>query len=105
MLPTAFDEASRQTYGRLYWVITAVLVVATVAAWIWGERWAQVTVGVVALAFILVVGVVNHRRMNRIARDRARRAGAGGGAGAGAGAGASAGAGAGPAAGDDPESA
>jgi len=100
MLPTAFDEASRQTYGRLYWVITAVLVVATVAAWIWGERWAQVTVGVVALAFILVVGVVNHRRMNRIARDRARRAGAADGD---AGAGASAGAGA--AAGDDPESA
>ena len=100
MLPTAFDEASRQTYGRLYWVITAVLVVATVAAWIWGERWAQVTVGVVALAFILVVGVVNHRRMNRIARDRARRAGGGGAA-----AGASAGAGAGPAAGDDTENA
>jgi Zn-dependent protease with chaperone function len=94
MLPTAFDEASRQTYGRLYWVVTAVLVVATVAAWVWGERWAQVTVGVVALAFILVVGVVNHRRMNRIARDRARRADAGG-----------AGAGASPAAGDDPESA
>jgi len=87
MLPTAFDEASRQTYGRLYWGITAVLVVATVAAWIWGERWAQVTVGVVALAFILLVGVVNHRRMNRIAHDRARRAGAGNGGGAGAGTG------------------
>jgi len=71
----AFDEASRQTYGRLYWTITGILVLATLAAWLWGESWLQVTVGAVAVSFIIVVGVVNHLRMNRIARERARRAG------------------------------
>jgi len=70
MQPTAFDEASRQTYGRLYWTITVVIVLATVAAWIWGEHWMQVTVGVIGLCFIVVVGVVNHLRMNRIVRER-----------------------------------
>jgi hypothetical protein len=72
MRPTAFDEASRQTYGRLYWTITGVLVLATIAAWLWGERWMQTTVGVTALVFILVVGIINHRRMNRIVRERER---------------------------------
>jgi len=72
MRPTAFDEASRQTYGRLYWTITGLLVFATIAAWLWGERWMQTTVGVTALVFILAVGVINHRRMNRIVRERER---------------------------------
>ena len=75
MQPTAFDEASRRTYGRAYWIIAAALALPSVAAWIWGDRWVQTTVGVVALVFILVVGVVNHLRMNRIARERAQRAG------------------------------
>lgn len=73
MQPTAFDEASRLTYGRLYWMTTAVIVLATVAAWVWGEHWMQVTVGVIGLCFIVVVGVVNHLRMNRIARERERQ--------------------------------
>jgi len=77
MEPTAFDEASRRTYGRAYWLITAALVLASVAAWVWGDRWVQTTVGAVALIFILVVGVINHLRMNRIARQRAERAGEG----------------------------
>lgn len=72
MRPTAFDEASRQTYGRLYWTITGLLLLATIAAWLWGERWMQTAVGVTALGFIVVVGVVNHRRMNRIVRERER---------------------------------
>lgn len=71
MRPTAFDEASRRTYGRPYWTITAVLLLATVAAWLWGERWMQTALGVIALTFIVVVGVVNHLRMNRIVRERA----------------------------------
>jgi len=77
MRPTAFDEASRQTYGRLYWTITGLLVFATIAAWLWGERWMQTTVGATALVFILVVGVINHRRMNRIVRERKREGDAG----------------------------
>ena len=70
MRPTAFDEASRQTYGRLYWTITGVLALVTIAAWIWGEPWMQRALGVAALGFIVVVGVINHRRMNRIVRER-----------------------------------
>lgn len=75
MRPTAFDEASRQTYGRLYWTITGVILLSTVAAWIWGERWVQVTLGVIALAFIVVVGALNHLRMNRIVRQRSQETG------------------------------
>ena len=73
MEPTAFDEASRETRGRLYWIITAVLLLATVAAWVWGERWLQLTLGVVALAFIVVTGIIANVRMNRIVRERAAR--------------------------------
>jgi FtsH-binding integral membrane protein len=81
MQPTAFDEASRQTYGRWYWFITAALVLATIAAWLWGEQWMRTALGVVALVFILVVGIVNHVRMNRIVRQRERQGGSGGGSG------------------------
>ena len=70
MQPTAFDEASRQTYGRLYWTLTGILVLATVAAWLWAGNPVRFAVGAVSIAHIVVFGVVNHRRMNRIARER-----------------------------------
>lgn len=73
MQQTAFDEASRQTYGRLYWSLTALLVLATLAAWLWGDDRARFAVGVVSIVYIVVFGVVNHRRMNRIARERDAR--------------------------------
>lgn len=73
MEPTAFDEASRATRGRTYWIITGVLVVTTVAAWIWGEQWLRLTLGVLAMVFIVATGVITHVRMNRIVRDRSAR--------------------------------
>lgn len=72
MQRTAFDEASRQTYGRLYWTITGLLVLATVAAWLWADDVVRFVVGVVSLVHIAAFGIVAHRRMNRIARDRER---------------------------------
>jgi FtsH-binding integral membrane protein len=67
---TAFDEASRRTYGRLYWTLTGLLVLATVAAWLWADDRVRFAVGAVAVVHIVVFGIVNHRRMNRIARER-----------------------------------
>jgi hypothetical protein len=72
---TAFDEASRRTYGRLYWTLTTLLVLATIAAWVWGDDSTRFVVGAVSIVYIVAVGAVNHVRMNRIARERARREG------------------------------
>lgn len=74
MQRTAFDEASRQTYGRLYWTIIGVLVLATIAAWVWGDSFSRSLVGGLSLVYLVVVGVINHVRMNRIARERKQRA-------------------------------
>jgi len=72
---TAFDEASRRTYGRLYWTLTGLLVLATIAAWIWGDDGTRFVVGAVSIVYIVVVGVINHLRMNRLARERERESG------------------------------
>ena len=72
---TAFDEASRRTYGRLYWTLTGLLALATIAAWIWGDDGTRFVVGAVSIVYIVVVGVINHLRMNRLARERERESG------------------------------
>ena len=67
---SAWSEASRETYGVLYWSLTVLLTLATVASWIWGDGGVRFAVSVVAIVFVIATGVLHHRRMNRIARER-----------------------------------
>jgi hypothetical protein len=67
---SAFSEAGRRTYGVVYWSLTVLLTLATVASWLWGTTAARFAVSATAIAFVIVVGAVHHLRMNRIARDR-----------------------------------
>jgi hypothetical protein len=67
---SAWSEASRETYGVVYWTLTALLTLATIAAWIWGDSAVRLVVSLAAIAHIFVFGAIHHRRMNRIARER-----------------------------------
>ena len=67
---SAWSEASRGTYGVLYWSFTALLTLATVAAWLWGDQSVRFAVGVTGIVFVIGSGIVQHWRMNRIARER-----------------------------------
>ena len=70
---SAWAEAGRGTYGVVYWSLTVLLTLATVASWLWGDTAARFAVSATAIVFVVVVGAVHHRRMNRIARDRDER--------------------------------
>jgi len=70
---SAFSEAGRRTYGVVYWSLTVLLTLATVASWLWGGTGARLAVSATAIAFVFGVGAIHHRRMNRIARDREDR--------------------------------
>lgn len=69
---SAWAEAGRGTYGVVYWTLTVVLTLATVASWIWGSDGVRFAVSATAIVFVFVSGAVQHRRMNRIARGRER---------------------------------
>lgn len=70
---SAWAEASRNTYGRIYWSLTVVLTLATIAAWLWGDESTQFVMSAVAIVFVFVFGAIHHIRMNRIAREREER--------------------------------
>ena len=67
---SAWSEAGREIYGPLYWSLTVLLTLATVASWIWGDGGVRFAVSVTAIVFVVVTGALHHRRMNRIARER-----------------------------------
>ena len=67
---SAWSEASRHTYGVVYWSLTVLLTLATVASWIWGGSAVRFAVSAAAIVFVFVFGTIHHRRMNRIARER-----------------------------------
>jgi hypothetical protein len=71
---SAWSEASRSTYGALYWSFTALLTLATIAAWLWGDQSVRFAVGVTGIVFVIGSGIVQHWRMNRIARERGHSA-------------------------------
>jgi hypothetical protein len=67
---SAWSEAGRPTFGLVYWSLTALLTLATIASWIWGDGAVRFAVSATAVVFVFVAGAVHQRRMNRIDHER-----------------------------------
>lgn len=70
---SAWAEAGRETYGVVYWSLTVLLTLATIASWIWGSDGVRFAVSATAIVFVVAAGGVQHHRMNRIVRARDER--------------------------------